>query len=113
MTRGEPSARISGRHGYTLVDDILVFADNEDQLLKRFTAVVKACDNAHITLSAKKLQLGEEIKFAGLMISSRGVKPSVSKRRWNGTITSSLRSSRGWLPRSDLNIYKDIFQQFY
>ena len=58
-----------------LVDDILVCAEDYQQLYDRLEAVLKRCREHHITLSLKKLEVGESVKFAGFQVSSKGVQP--------------------------------------
>ena len=69
-----------GLEGVTkLVDDILVQAADEDELLRRMEAVLLRCRQHGITLSRKKVEVGEEVNFAGHKVSADGVRPDPTK----------------------------------
>jgi transposase InsO family protein len=57
-----------------LIDDIIVFAPNMQALLARVRAVLLRCREHGITISRKKLQIAEEVKFAGYLISREGIR---------------------------------------
>ena len=44
-----------------LVDDILIFAPSYEQLFKRIEAVLQRCQKHNITLSRKKIEIGESV----------------------------------------------------
>ena len=58
-----------------LVDDIIVWATNIDELSLRINEITSRCEKANIILSKKKFVIGDEISFAGYSISKDGVKP--------------------------------------
>ena len=62
-----------------IVDDTLIQARTEAELLERIRLVLDRCRQLGITISLKKLSIGQEIKFAGHVISSEGVKPDGDK----------------------------------
>jgi len=62
-----------------IVDDILLQAPTQAKLFDRLEELLKACRNHNITLSLKKLQIGQEIKFAGYIVSQHGIKPDPDK----------------------------------
>lgn len=64
-----------------LVDDILIEAPDETTLMSRTRAVLDRCREHGITISKKKLQTGNCVKFAGYIISSEGIKPDPEKAK--------------------------------
>ena len=62
-----------------LVDDILVFADNEEDLVKRIRNVFKRCEDWGITLTKAKYQFGNKVNFAGYVLTDKGVSPDPKK----------------------------------
>jgi hypothetical protein len=64
-----------------VVDDILVQGEDYEDLEKRLVQVLKACNAARVTLTRDKFIVGEEVKFAGFIISGNGVKPDPAKLR--------------------------------
>ena len=66
-------AGIPGVH--KLVDDILIEAKDYDQLFERIETVLQRCVDSNITISLKKMQVGETVVFAGYKISNEGVQP--------------------------------------
>ena len=71
-THGVPSTQ-------KIVDDILVCAENYKQLEERVRKVLDNCRTAKITISKKKLTIGENIDFAGFSISQEGITPDKEK----------------------------------
>ena len=59
-----------------LVDDILISAPTKEIALQRLCMTLEGCRKARVTLSMKKLKLGQEVKFGGYIINSEGVKPN-------------------------------------
>ena len=59
-----------------LVDDILVQAPDLETLKQQVKAVLERCKLHNFTLSKKKFEIGETVKFAGQMVSSKGVRPN-------------------------------------
>ena len=73
-------AVLSGIDGVKkIVDDILIFAPDLDTLITRVTEVLKRCSENTITLSKKKVQFGDTVKFAGYLIASTGIRPDPDK----------------------------------
>jgi hypothetical protein len=62
-----------------LVDDILVEADSIQQLDERLRALLSRCKKHMIRLSLSKLQIGQEVSFAGHLIGKNGIKPDPQK----------------------------------
>ena len=58
-----------------IVDDGLLQASTEQDLLKQFAEVLECCRKNKLTLSRSKLQFGQSVLFAGHIISKDGVKP--------------------------------------
>ena len=58
-----------------IVDDGLLQAPTERDLLEKFELVLECCRKSSLTLSRKKLEMGQSVTFAGHIISSDGVKP--------------------------------------
>ena len=73
----EALAGIPGVH--KLVDDILVCGETKEELLERVVMVMERCRAHNITLSAAKAQVGPEVKFAGFMVGSDGIKADPAK----------------------------------
>ena len=62
-----------------IVDDILIYGRNYEELLQRICKVFQKCQEWGITLSKEKLQLGNNVKFAGYVITDEGTKPDPEK----------------------------------
>ena len=62
-----------------LVDDILVSAPTKEALYTRVRAVLDRCRSHGITLSKKKLSVGQSVEFAGHTIDADGVRPHEDK----------------------------------
>jgi len=62
-----------------IVDDILIQAASHDELHKRLEAVLKRCRAHGITLSKDKAEVGEQVKFAGFIVTAEGTKPDPAK----------------------------------
>ena len=61
-----------------IVDDIIIWAKTHEEMWSRINIVLERCKSHNITISRKKLEIGEEIEFAGHVISRRGIKPDPS-----------------------------------
>ena len=59
-----------------LIDDILIYAENYEQLFQRAEAVLQRCTEHNITLSRKKIEIGSKVTFAGFDVSARGHSPT-------------------------------------
>ena len=69
-------AALSGIPGlHKLVDDILIEAENYDTLFERIEMVLQRCVLSNITISLKKMEIGETVVFAGYKISSGEIHP--------------------------------------
>ena len=53
-----------------IVDDILVRAETEEELMERTRIILNRCKEPNITISRKKLELGTELGFACLLYTS-------------------------------------------
>lgn len=63
-----------------LIDDILVFAKNEEEHKKRLSAVLQRIRKAGVTLNYDKCEfLKKEIKFLGHIINQDGIKADPEK----------------------------------
>ena len=62
-----------------IVDDTLIWAATEEELLERTRIVLQRCKENNITISLKQLEMGSEIKFAGHIVSSKGIRPDENK----------------------------------
>jgi len=69
---GEALADLDGVHESAA--DILVCANNFEQLHERIRAVFERCGKTGITLSKDTYQLGPEVKFAGYVINGNGTR---------------------------------------
>jgi hypothetical protein len=69
---GEALADLDGVHESAA--DILVCANNFEQLHERIRAVFERCGKNGITLSKDTYQLGPEVKFAGYVINGKGTR---------------------------------------
>ena len=58
-----------------IVNDILVWSPDLPTLVDRIKIIAERCKKINIILSRKKFEIGNKISFAGLVISSRGIKP--------------------------------------
>jgi hypothetical protein len=64
-----------------IVDDILIWAEDGNQLRERVEAVLSRCRQNGITLSRKKARWGNKVNFAGFIVSADGVEPEAEKLR--------------------------------
>jgi transposase InsO family protein len=62
-----------------IVDDILIWAEDGQQLRERVEAVLSRCRQNGITLSRKKARWGSRVNFAGFIVSADGVEPEPEK----------------------------------
>ena len=86
---------IKGIPGVTkLVDDILVEAPSLKELVKRLRTLFLSARKHGLTISRQKLRVSREVKFAGFLITSTGIRPDTS-------LCSAIRE----FPRPD-NIHK-------
>ena len=61
------------------MDDTIIWATTEQELLERAKTVLQRCKENNITISQKKLELSNKIKFAGHVISDEGYGPDNDK----------------------------------
>ncbi len=66
---------------FKLVDDGLTQGHSIDQLRDRLRSLLLDCRKAGITLSKRKFDIGQKVKFAGHVISKDGVFPDPAKLR--------------------------------
>ena len=64
-----------------IVDDVLIQGPDEASVLRTFEQVLERCSRFNLTLSRKKLELGQKVKFAGFIISGDGASPDPDKLR--------------------------------
>ena len=60
-------------------DDTLIWAETEGELLDRARIILTCCREKNITISQKRLELSNRIKFAGHIISDKGYGPDNEK----------------------------------
>ena len=58
-----------------IVDDILVWANDLPTLYDRVRSIAKRCADLNIALPKKKIAVGTELSFEGLIFSAEGIKP--------------------------------------
>ena len=58
-----------------IVDDALLQAPTKAELLRRFRLALECCRRHNLTLSVDKIEFGQEIHYAGYLLSANGVKP--------------------------------------
>ena len=58
-----------------IVDDILIWASNPNELESRINQVVQRCEDLHVTLSWSKFHIDSTLKFAGCVVSASEVTP--------------------------------------
>ena len=61
------------------MDDTIIWAEDSKQLERRIRQVLENCRRLNITISKKKFEIGEEIEFAGHIISRNGISSDKSK----------------------------------
>ena len=59
-----------------LVDDILVMGETKEELYSRIRAVLRRSRDRGLTLSRKKMVIGQQVEFAGHVINADGVSPA-------------------------------------
>ena len=62
-----------------IVGDMLIWAEDMDQLIERTRIILERCREHSITISRKKLELGSKINFAGHVMSADGIQPDKKK----------------------------------
>ena len=55
-----------------IVDDILIWAETEEELMERTRVILNRCKEHNITISRKKLELGTELGYVDFRISIYG-----------------------------------------
>ena len=82
-----------------IVDDALLQAPTKEELLKKLEIALSCCRQHKLTLSSKKLTMGQSINFAGYIISADGVKPDPGqvKALKNFPVPTSLTELRSFL----------------
>jgi len=58
-----------------IVDDVLLQGETEQEVLNLLVKCLERCRKHNITLSRKKVEFGESVRFAGFVISKGGIKP--------------------------------------
>ena len=91
-----------------LVDDLLIHAKDEKELMDRIRKVLEALRQAQITLSKKKFKISSRVKFGGMIISDAGVQPDPERIAALVKLEPprNVKEVRGWLGAiQQLNIY--------
>ena len=82
-----------------LVDDLLIYSHSLTGLHDNITALLDRLRKYNISLSAKKFQISTEVKFAGVLVSHKGIRPDPS--RLDALLSlgrpRNLKETRGWL----------------
>ena len=73
------------------MDDILVWGSSLPELYERIRKIAARCDTLNIALSKKKFVIGNEISFAGLLLTEKGVN-RIQREFWLCLISQSLRT---------------------
>ena len=98
-----------------LVDDLLIHAKTEKELMQRIRKVLEALREHKITLSKKKFKISNKVKFAGMVLSDTGIKPDPERitALTNLDHPKNLKEVRGWLGAiQQLNIYHPNLASF-
>ena len=66
---------------YKLVNDLLVGAQNYQELAVRLEELLKRCRKARMTLASNKVQVGEKRSFASYLIDGTTVCPDPRRLR--------------------------------
>ena len=61
---------------FRLMDDILLFSNTLEGLLEKCRAFLDKCREYNLIVSPTKFEISEEIKYAGSIISSKGIRPN-------------------------------------
>ena len=70
-------AVVEGLHGARkIVDDVLIWANDVNSLNARILEISRRAKALNVILSRKKFIIGDELPFAGYIVSSRGVSPN-------------------------------------
>ena len=56
-----------------------MWSPNLPTLINRVKIIAERCKKINVILLKKKLEIGNETSFAGLVISSRGIKPDPNR----------------------------------
>ena len=70
---------LSGLPMKKIVDDILSHGKSLEDLKDKIVQIVKRCKDKKITLSRSKFKIGKQIKYAGYIVSERGVEADPEK----------------------------------
>ena len=57
-----------------LVDDILLFAETENELLENLKILFESCRKFNLTLNPNKTQIGKQVTFGGYVLNGHGIK---------------------------------------
>ena len=88
-----------------LVDDLLIYGRTEQELLGTIRLVFERCRDWNITLSDKKFQYGDEVKFAGFILNESGSSPDPDK-------LAAIRDFPAPKDRTDLRSWMGLLNQF-
>lgn len=62
-----------------IVDDILLWASTMQELFERLRILLLKCREIGLTISKKKIKIGQELLFAGFIVGTSGIKPNPEK----------------------------------
>ena len=88
-----------------LIDDILIFGQNIDDVFHSFEQLLKRCKQKEFTLHPKKVQIGNKVKFAGFIITPQGI--SIDERK-----VIAIREFRRPLSVTDMKSFVGLAVQF-
>jgi transposase InsO family protein len=66
----------SSTNVYKLVDDVLIWGENYEELFLHLEKVLKACADNNITLKKSKFEIGTSVTFSGFIVSADGIQPT-------------------------------------
>ena len=82
-----------------LVDDLLIYSHSLSGLHENIKTLLDRLRKYNISLSEKKFQISTEVKFAGVLVSHKGIRPDPA--RLDALLALSrprnLKETRGWL----------------
>ena len=64
---------------FKLVDDILVAAATQEEIVMKVAEVFQRCEEKGLTLNKEKLQIGQSVEFGGYIVTKDGYKPDPKK----------------------------------
>ena len=88
-----------------LIDDVLIFGESIEQAFQSFEEFLKRCKEKEFTLHPRKLQIGNEVLFAGYKITPNGI--SIDDRK-----VAAIREFKRPLTVTDMKSFVGLAVQF-